>query len=160
MNYSATVSITKRIRLFTVGMLLALLTSLLTVTQPAQADTYVVTNTNSIGPGSLRQAISDANNNPGADTITFDAATDGVPIVLSGAADEDANASGDLDILDGGDLTIQGNGTANTIIGSFTSVPVVAASLPSPSTVWLCVLDAPLSLPASKAVAFTIETLP
>ncbi len=45
-----------------------------------------------------------------AATITFDAATDGTPNVLGGAAGEDANASGDLYILDGGDLTIQGNG--------------------------------------------------
>ncbi|MGA9350073.1 MAG: right-handed parallel beta-helix repeat-containing protein [Anaerolineae bacterium] len=39
--------------------------------QPAQAATYTVTNTNDSGPGSLRQAIIDANANPGLDTITF-----------------------------------------------------------------------------------------
>ena len=55
--------------------LLALLAGLLALTQPARADTYVVTNNNNSGPGSLRQAITDANNNPGADTITFAAAT-------------------------------------------------------------------------------------
>ena len=38
------------------------------------------------------------------------------PIILAEAASENANVSGDLDILDGGDLTIQGNGNANTII--------------------------------------------
>jgi hypothetical protein len=32
---------------------------------------FVVSNTNDSGPGSLRQAITDANNNPGLDTITF-----------------------------------------------------------------------------------------
>ncbi|MCP4421662.1 MAG: hypothetical protein GY805_34045, partial [Chloroflexi bacterium] len=32
---------------------------------------YTVTNTNDSGVGSLRQAITDANNNPGPDTITF-----------------------------------------------------------------------------------------
>ena len=35
------------------------------------AATYTVTNTNDSGPGSLRQAILDANANPGADTIQF-----------------------------------------------------------------------------------------
>ncbi len=37
----------------------------------ANAATYNVTNTNDSGSGSLRQAIIDANNNPGADTIAF-----------------------------------------------------------------------------------------
>jgi CSLREA domain-containing protein len=80
---------------------------------------------NSDGDCSLREAIQAANTDAavdacpagsGADTITFDAATDGTPIVLTGAAADDANASGDLDILNGGDLTIQGNGAANTVI--------------------------------------------
>ena len=97
-------------------IVVALLAGLLAVSQPARADTFDVTNTNNSGPGSLRQAIHDANNNPGADTITFAVATNGVPIVLAGLAGEDANASGDLDILDNGDLTIQGNGATNTII--------------------------------------------
>src|SRR5436853_2502187 len=35
------------------------------------ANTLIVTNTNDSGPGSLRQAILDANNNPGLDTISF-----------------------------------------------------------------------------------------
>jgi hypothetical protein len=102
--------------LFVVAALLALLAGLLAETQPARANTYIVTNTNNSGAGSLRQAITNANNNPGADTITFARVTDGTPIVLAGAAGEDDNVSGDLDILDGGNLTIQGNGAANTII--------------------------------------------
>ena len=71
------------------------------------------------GDCSLRGAISRANENPGPDTITFLSAPwlDGVPIVLGGAAGQDDNAGGDLDVLcSGGDLTIQGNGAANTII--------------------------------------------
>jgi hypothetical protein len=52
-------------------ILLALLTVTLTVTRPAGADTIVATVTNDSGPGSLRQAIHDANGNPGPDTITF-----------------------------------------------------------------------------------------
>jgi hypothetical protein len=35
------------------------------------ADTFTVTNTSDSGAGSLRQAIDDANANPGADTIAF-----------------------------------------------------------------------------------------
>lgn len=42
---------------------------LVIVTQSAA--TFTVTNTNDSGPGSLRQAILDANANPGADTIAF-----------------------------------------------------------------------------------------
>jgi hypothetical protein len=88
---------------------MATLLAMLVVWQPDWADPYIVTNTNDSGPGSLWQAITDANNNPGADTITFDPETDLNFIVLAGAPDENGNASGDLDILDGGDLTIQGN---------------------------------------------------
>ena len=57
--------------------------------------------TNDSGPGSLRQAITDANSNPGADTITFARVTGEMHIILAGAAGEDGNVSGDLDILDG-----------------------------------------------------------
>ncbi len=41
----------------------------------------VVTNTNDSGPGSLRQAILDANANPGLDTITFDIPGTGVQTI-------------------------------------------------------------------------------
>ncbi len=47
---------------------LALLLSAASLT----AATFTVTNTNDTGPGSLRQAIDDANANPGLDTIAFD----------------------------------------------------------------------------------------
>lgn len=43
-------------------------------THAAPAMTFVVTNVNDSGPGSLRQAILDANANPGADSITFNIA--------------------------------------------------------------------------------------
>ena len=53
-------------------MLAALMASLLLTIQPAHASaTFTVTNTNDSGAGSLRQAINDANNAPGADTISF-----------------------------------------------------------------------------------------
>jgi hypothetical protein len=65
------VLISSRIRLL-VGLTLVLSASTLT------ANTYTVTNTNDSGAGSLRQAITDANGNPGADTITFDITGSGV----------------------------------------------------------------------------------
>jgi hypothetical protein len=68
------------------------------------------------GVTSLREAVCVANQTRGSDIITFDAATDGIPIVLTGPAGEDANDTGDLDILYAGDLTILGSGAANTII--------------------------------------------
>ena len=40
-------------------------------TSAAAAATFTVTNTNDTGPGSLRQAITDANAAAGADTIAF-----------------------------------------------------------------------------------------
>src|SRR5205814_5725954 len=39
--------------------------------QPARSASFVVANTNDSGPGSLRQAILDANASPGPDTISF-----------------------------------------------------------------------------------------
>src|SRR5262245_50776950 len=44
----------------------------------AQANTFVVTNTDNSGPGSLAQAIFDANANPGPDIITFNIPGSGV----------------------------------------------------------------------------------
>lgn len=43
-------------------------------THAAPAATFVVTNTNDTGPGSLRQAMLDANANPGLDSINFNIA--------------------------------------------------------------------------------------
>src|SRR5262249_34753965 len=47
------------------GLVLALASA------PLAANTFTVTNTNDTGAGSLRQAITDANGNAGADTIDF-----------------------------------------------------------------------------------------
>src|SRR5262245_38726721 len=44
----------------------------------AEANTFVVTNTNNSGAGSLAQAILNANANPGADLIAFDIPGSGV----------------------------------------------------------------------------------
>jgi uncharacterized repeat protein (TIGR03803 family) len=51
----------------------------LTVTPPTHTSgAFVVTNTNDSGIGSLRQALTNANNDPGLDTITFDIPGPGV----------------------------------------------------------------------------------
>ena len=63
------------------------------------------------GQTSLREAVCAANNNAGADTITF--SVNGT-FALTGAANEDNGGSGDLDIKQS--LAINGNGAANTII--------------------------------------------
>lgn len=52
----------------------------------AQATTFSVINTNDNGPGSLRQAILDANTNPGLDTITFNIAGSGPKTITVTAA--------------------------------------------------------------------------
>src|SRR4051812_32730647 len=63
------------------------------------------------GQTSLREAVCAANNNAGADTITF--SINGT-FTLTGAANEDNGGSGDLDVKQS--LAIQGNGIANTVI--------------------------------------------
>jgi len=68
--------------------------------QPAEAASFVVDNLNDAGPGSLRQAIIDANGAGGADIIAFAPGLTG-PIVLT---------SGEIKITDSVD--IQGPGSA------------------------------------------------
>jgi len=63
-----------------------------------RADTYTVINANDAGPGSLRQAVLDANAQPGADEILFDSTVTGT-IQLS---------SGGLEVIDS--LSIRGPG--------------------------------------------------
>jgi hypothetical protein len=50
-----------------------------------QAATFVVTNTNDAGPGSLRAAIAAANTNPGPDTVSFASQAAGVIELTSGS---------------------------------------------------------------------------
>jgi parallel beta-helix repeat protein len=68
---------TKILRQTGCGILITflLMAGLPMVTQTARAATYTVTNTNDSGPGSLRQAIIDANNNSDPDTIDFNIPT-------------------------------------------------------------------------------------
>ncbi len=52
----------------------------------ARAGTFTVTNTNDSGAGSLRQAITDANANPGADQIIFNISPGGAQTILVSTA--------------------------------------------------------------------------
>src|SRR5689334_21126795 len=78
--------------------------------------TFPVTTTTDGGGGSLRAAIIAANANPGPDIVTVPAGT--YTLTITGA-NEDACATGDLDITDA--LTINGAGAATTIIQAGTS---------------------------------------
>ncbi|UCH95911.1 MAG: DUF2334 domain-containing protein [Candidatus Aminicenantes bacterium] len=74
-------------------------------------ETYQVTNSSSSGPGTLRAAIDQANNNHLKDAvIILPAGT----YYLTGTREEDNNAGGDLDI--NSKITIQGAGPDSTII--------------------------------------------
>ncbi|MEN3333031.1 MAG: hypothetical protein V7641_2396 [Blastocatellia bacterium] len=53
----------------------------LAIVQTQAQSTFTVTNTNDQGPGSLRQAMLDANANAGADTINFQIPGSGVPTI-------------------------------------------------------------------------------
>jgi large repetitive protein len=107
-----------------VAILLSLLGTALVAT-PAAAATFTVTKTADTNDGvcdsdcSLREAISAANASAGADTITVPAGTYLLTIANVGGTNEDANATGDLDV--NGPLTIQGAGSASTIIEAGTT---------------------------------------
>ena len=73
--------------------------------------TFLVENTADVGPGSLRQAVLDANTSPGADEIAFDVSLTGQTIVLGGvelAVSDDLRITG----LGADELTISGNNTS------------------------------------------------
>jgi hypothetical protein len=79
---------------------------LLLLASRAQAADFVVTNTANSGAGSLPQAISDANANAGADTISFQAGLSGTITLAS-----------TLDVTDSAELTIDGESANITISG-------------------------------------------
>jgi len=59
------------------GLLLVILTIIFLSSIQSSADTFVVTNLNDPGAGSLRQAIVNSNLNPGPDEIDFEEALEG-----------------------------------------------------------------------------------
>ena len=76
----------------------------------SNAAVYTVINSNDAGAGSFRQAVLDANANAGLDTIDFDVSTNGAAIPL------------DTEISINDDVTILGNGSANTVLSTGTFV--------------------------------------
>ena len=97
------------------ALALGVLVLTLTVGAPvAYAATFTVTNTNDSGPGSLRQAVLDANLLPGPDTITF-AVTGTITLT-----------SGQLTVTD--HLTIDGPGAANLTVSGNNASRVLEVS--------------------------------
>jgi CSLREA domain-containing protein len=86
---------------------------------PAGAATTFTVNTTADGAApcgatcTLRGAIRSANETAGADTVVIPASAQPYVLDIAGAG-EDANATGDLDVLES--LTIQGAGTASVVI--------------------------------------------
>ncbi len=72
----------------------------------AKAGSIVVSNLNDTGPGSLRQAIMDANANAGPDTITFS---------ISGTINDDQKTNGDMPHVADNNTTIDATGQSITL---------------------------------------------
>jgi len=104
------ISSSSTFRIFFAIAVATILLALSQATGSVHAATFTVTNTNDVGAGSLRQAILDANDMAGADTITFDAAVfpPGTPATISPASD--------LPTITG-DLTIDASGAGVIIDG-------------------------------------------
>lgn len=99
----------KRYKLF---KLLSLFTVFAMLSVLLQGAVFEVTTTEDFVEGSLRDAITRANNNFENDTINLPAGV----YVLKGTTSEDVNAGGDLDVNNGHKITINGQGAGTTII--------------------------------------------
>ncbi len=115
-----------KIKLLLVLPVIALAFGFLTLPHAAKAATYTVTTTDDAGAGSLRQAITDANNNAGADQIDFN---------ISGAGPHTiALTTGGITITD--QLKINGmsqsgsvcNGTSSTLKVVIENSPLITTS--------------------------------
>jgi hypothetical protein len=89
---------------------------------PVQAATYTVTNTSDAGLGSLRQAVLNANANPGADIIVFDSSVSGTISLISG----------EMAIADS--VTINGPGPETLSIDAAGASDIFVISASSPVT--------------------------
>ncbi len=100
--------------------LFLLLLSLLAI-NGLRADTFIVSNTDDSGAGSLRQAILDANANPGADVITFD---------IDGGGAQSITVSSALPTISGA-LTVDG-----TTQPGYSGSPLIAVGADFSSTIF------------------------
>lgn len=152
----------------------ALLGSLLFASD-LKAATYVVTNTGQTGAGSLRQAILDANANPGADTINFNipgsgvqtiAPTNALPaitntVIINGFSQPGSSAN----TISGGDnsvhlIRLDGYKCVDSSADGlkFTTANPFAASPASGSTVrGLCIVRFNNGISANELSSFTVD---
>jgi hypothetical protein len=87
--------------------------------------TFTVTNTNNSGAGSLRQAIMDANANPGADTITFNIAGTGTHTIAPTLALPTITGTVTIDATTDDSFSANGNQPAIVLAG--TNAPLLPA---------------------------------
>ncbi len=105
----------------------------------ANAALIFVTDAGDSGPGTLRQAIDDANNNPGADTITFSPLLSGSTISPTTAmleiVDDSTYIIGDLNLdgepnirLDGGSLASPTSQSGLTVLANYVVINGICIS--------------------------------
>ena len=82
----------------------------------AHADTYVVTNLNDSGTGSLRKAIADSNGHAGADRVTFQAGLSGTIVLPDDGAEIFITDSLDIEGPGAGVLEVQGSDNGKGIL--------------------------------------------
>jgi predicted outer membrane repeat protein len=98
------------------------------VTRSVVAATFTVSNLNDSGPGSLRQAILDANSAAGADTIEFQGGLSGTITLTSGQLTIDDPTGGSLTINGPGAQVLAVNGNNASGVLSITSADTVTIS--------------------------------
>ncbi|MBL9143866.1 MAG: hypothetical protein JNM99_09310 [Verrucomicrobiaceae bacterium] len=74
-------------------------------------DAFVVTNTNDLGPGSLRQALTDAANHAGADAVAFASSLSGQTITFGSEIIVTDTGGVTVDATSVGSMTLSGNNT-------------------------------------------------